>query len=381
MEIKNIKKAAERIQKAINKRENIIICGDSDLDGVTSVIVLEEAIKFLGGVVSTIYFPDREDEGYGITRTSLKFFQRYSPALLISVDFGISNFKEIKIARKKGFEVIVVDHHEVLGKIPEANIVVDPKQKGDKYPFKQLAAVGVVFKLTQALLGKKMTVALEETFLELVALGTVADMMPREADNKKFIDKGLPYLETSFRPGIKVFFEKKIYEEYPDISQKVFKMISLLNVRDVFNGMPASFRLLTAQTLEEAGRISKTLFEKGKVRREKITETILDIERAIAKKDEPIIFEGSSFFDLGLLSSVASILCNEYEKPVFLFKKKEKESQGTIRSPKSVNSVELLKKCARHLTTYGGHPQASGFRLKNRNIDKFKKCLIKNIKL
>lgn len=379
-EIKNLKKVAQRIKKAIKDKEKIVIYGDADLDGVTSVIILEESIKTLNGKIAAIYFPDREIEGYGITEIGLDFLKEHSPALFIALDCGIGNFKETKLAKKLGFEVIIIDHHEVLDKLPEADIVVDPKQKGDKYPFKDFSAAGIVFKLSELLLKNKMSESLRRTFLELVALSTIADMMPRISENKVFIEKGLSSLEKTFRPGIKAFLEIEPFKDYPDLNQKVSKIISILNIRDVKARLPASFRLLTSPSLVEAKKIIKGLLVKSKIRKEKIEKMIGEVEKRIADKVEPIIFEGDSSFELILLSSVASIICREYQKPTFLFKKLAKESQGTVRVPSGINSVALMKKCAKYPLTFGGHPQASGFRIKNENVEKFKKCLLKNFK-
>src|SRR3989338_11166622 len=157
MVIKNLKEAAERIKKAVKNKGKIIIYGDSDLDGVTSVIIAKEAIKNLGGKIQAIYFPSRETEGYGISETGLNILKKYSPALLVALDCGISNFQEVKTAKKLGLEVIIIDHHEILDKLPDVKIIVDPKQKGDKYPFKQFAACGLAFLLASALLGKQIT--------------------------------------------------------------------------------------------------------------------------------------------------------------------------------------------------------------------------------
>ena len=378
--IKNLEKAAQRILKAIKDQERIIIYGDTDLDGVTSVIILEETIKSLGGKISAVYFPDRDIDGYGINKIGLKVLKEYSPALLISVDFGVTNYKEVNLANKMGFRVMIIDHHEVLGKLPKAEVIVDPKQKGDKYPFKGLSAAGVVFKLSEHLFNNKMAGFLKNNFLELTALSTIADMMPRESENRFFIEEGLASLKNSFRPGIKVFFENDYFKDFPDFSQKVFKIISILNVRDVKNRLPASFRLLTVSSAEEAEKIVGELLEKHKITREKIEKTVEEIEENSFKKKEPIIFDGKESFESALLSSAASILCQKHKKPTFLFRKMEEESQGTIRTPRDVNSLDLLKKCSKHLLSFGGHAQASGFRVKNRNIDNLKKCLIKNSK-
>lgn len=379
MEIKNLKKVAERIKKAVGNKEKIILYGDADLDGVASVIILKEAIKNLSGEVSVVYFPDREIEGYGITEKGLEYLNKFSPALLIALDLGIGNFKEVVLAKKKGFEVIIIDHHEVLDKLPKASIIVDPKQKGDKYPFKGFATSGVVFKLTELLLEGKMTENLRKSFLELVAISTLADMMPREDENRILINEGLPSLENSWRPGIKALFETKDFNYYPNLNQKVSKIISLLNIRDIEENLPAPFRLLDSSSIEESEKIIERLIEKSRFRSEKISEMVDRIEEKLANQELLLIFEGSSHWEFSLISSVASIICQRYQKPTFIFKILEKETQGTVRTPSGVDSVALMKQCKKYLITYGGHPQASGFRIKNENLEKFNECLIKNL--
>jgi len=398
MEIKNLKKAANRILKATKDKEKIILYGDADLDGVASVIILKETIKNLNGDVASIYFPDREVEGYGISETGLNYLKKFTPALLIALDCGIGNFKEMKIAKKLGFEVLVIDHHEVLDKLPEAKIVVDPKQKGDKYPFKELATTGIIFKLSELLFKKttplppssrlrrspSMTENLKQNFLELVALATIADMMPKEEENQIFIEEGLKSLENSWRPGIKAFFTPHQYWWGVNFNQKVSKMISILNIRDVAphqgpGGGPASFRLLTSPDLEESKKIISRLIEKSEIRKQKIKEITQEIEKRIQKRDSPIVFEGDYSWDFTLISSVASIICQRYQKPTFIYKILKDESQGTVRVPKGIDSVALMKKCSKYPITYGGHPLASGFRIKNENLEKFEECLIANL--
>lgn len=388
-----MKKAADRIAKAIRSREKIILYGDADLDGATSVVILQDAVKSLGGAVSAVYFPDREAEGYGISEKGLNLLRtRISlPALLISLDCGIGNVKEVELANKLGFEVIIIDHHQVLEKLPEAEIIVNPKQPGDKYPFKELACAGVVFKLAEALLKDKMTEALRKNFLELTAIATIADMMPRKSENRIFIDKGLPFLEDSWRPGIQAFLGAEPFKELNDINQKVGKMISILNIRDQdseigekqgsflgFN-LPVCFKLLICSSFQQAKQIINRLLKKTEERDRKIKEIEAEVEKRINnEKGEPIIFQGDADFEVILMSTVASIICHRYLKPVFLYKKMAKESQGTVRTPKEIDGVSLMKKCSKYLLTYGGHARAAGFRIKNINLGKFKKCLAQN---
>jgi len=378
MVIKNLKEAAERIKKAVKNKGKIIIYGDSDLDGVTSVIIAKEAIKNLGGKIQAIYFPSRETEGYGISETGLNILKKYSPALLVALDCGISNFQEVKTAKKLGLEVIIIDHHEILDKLPDVKIIVDPKQKGDKYPFKQFAACGLAFLLASALLGKKMTENLRKDLMELAALGTIADMMPREEDNKIFILEGLKSLENSWRPGIKIFLDS--LGDDLRLDQKVQKLISVLNARDVEDNLPASFRLLTLSSADETKKLLEKLIEKSEEKKDRTQAVFNEAEERLSGKEEKIIFEGDSKWDYSLISIVASILVNKYQKPTFIFKKGDKESQGTVRMPKNTNAVLLMKRCQKLLLTYGGHPVAAGFRIKNENLEEFKKCLIKNFK-
>ncbi len=380
MEIKNLKRAAQRIKEAVKSKENIILYGDADLDGAASVIILEETIKNIGGRISALYFPNRETEGYGITEAGLDFLKRFSPALFIVVDLGISNFKEIESANEMGFEVIVVDHHETLGKLPPASIIVDPKQEGDKYPFKGLSATGVSFKLSRLILGKKMTKALRESFLELVALATIADMMPRTEENQAFIEEGLNSLERTFRPGIRALLSAG---HFGSISGKEASqgIITALGAADNINHINEIYILLTETDEKEAEAMARELLERSRERQMRIQEITEEVgERISRKPGEPIIFEGDASWRLNLLGAVASRICNRQKKPTFLFSIGRKESPGAVRVPKGLDSVKLMAGCSKLLKTYGGHPLASGFRIENGNLEKFRQCLIKHYK-
>lgn len=377
MEIKNLKKVAERIKKAINHKEKIILYGDADLDGVSSVIILKETIKNLGGEIKAVYFPNREIEGYGINKDALNFLKKFAPALLIALDCGIGNFKEVKIAKKLGFEVIIIDHHEVLDGLPEAEIVIDPKQNCDKYPFKGLATAGIAFKLSEILLKEKLTENLKRNFLELVALSTIADMMPQEDENKIFIEEGLSSLESSWRPGLKAFFKINEIRNYGTIKMVSQKIISALNAVEVKNHLNEAYLLLTSNSLEKAKAIARDLLEKLYQKQMRIREITNEVEEKILKKlDAPLIFEGDFNWPLTLVGPVASKICHLYKKPTFIFKNQKTESRGAVRTPLGINSVEIMKKCSKYLLTYGGHPQAAGFTVKNKNLEKFKECLI-----
>jgi len=375
-EIKNLKKAAERIIEAVKSKEKIIIYGDADLDGISSAVILKETIQNLGGQVFSVFFPDRESDGYGITEKALNQLKDMAPALLVSVDLGVGNFEEVKIAKSKGFEVVIIDHHQILGSLPEVSIIVDPKQKGDKYPFKGLATAGIVFKLSQVILGKNFSDSLKNSFLELTALATLADLMPVAEDNEIFIESGLKTLRNTFRPGLKAFFE--IFGSNTLAGNNLQKIVSALNTCEVVDKVNQIYLLLISSSPEESKKIAQNLIDKSEKKQAQVRDIVGAAERKITKKlMEPIIFEGDSFWPLILAGSVASILCRKYEKPVFIFKKGENESYGSVRVPKEVNSVDAMASCSELLITFGGHPPASGFRLKNDNLEKFKSCLVK----
>jgi len=377
--IKNIEKAAERIKKAVQNKERIILYGDSDLDGISSVVILEEAIKNLGGRIDCAFFPDRENDGYGINLKALDILKNKAPALLITLDLGIGNLKEIDTANKIGFEVVVIDHHEPLNRVPNASIIVDPKQKDDSYPFKGLADVGVAFNLCMEILSDKVSQNLKNSFLELAALGTIADMVPQVEQNQEIIEQGLRSLKNTFRPALRAFLDilgdGKVFEE------SLPKIISALNSAESINFENESYFLLTCSDKKKCKEIVQKLLDQNKYKQIQVKNIIQEVERRISQNsDEAVIFEGDPSWKLTLAGSVASTICNKYDKPTFIFKKMNGESCGSVRNPKGTNSVEAMKSCDSFLMTYGGHALASGFRVKNEHLDEFKDCLNKFFK-
>ncbi|MEK7658865.1 MAG: DHH family phosphoesterase [Patescibacteria group bacterium] len=372
--IKNLEKAAERIKKAVQNNERIILYGDSDLDGISSVVILEEAIKSLGGKADSVFFPDREIDGYGINLNALDLLKDKAPALFITLDLGIGNVKEAEVAKKMGFEIIIVDHHETLDGIPDVSIIVDPKHKDDSYPFKGLANVGITFKLCEEILGSKISKSLRNSFLELAALGTLADMVPVIDENKIIIEEGLRSLKNTFRPAFQAFFA--LLGKGFIFDNGLQKVISALNAAETINYKNDSYFLLTSFSEEKCKSLAQDLLNKTQEKQHKIKNIVQEVERRILKKQEDnIIFEGDPSWKLTLAGAVASIISQKYEKPAFIFKKMDEESCGSVRNPKKTNSVDAMKTCADFLLTYGGHAQASGFRIKNEHLEKFKQCL------
>ena len=375
-DIKNIKKAAERITKAIKNQERIILYGDADMDGIGSVIILKEAIKNLGGKIAALYFPDRELEGYGLNEDALNYLKKQAPALLILLDCGISNLDEVKIAKNLGFEVMIVDHHQPLKKLPKASIIVNPKQKGDKYPFKEFAAAGVVFRLIEGLLDGKMTTSLRNNFLELVALATIADMMPQTSDNLELVEEGLWSLKNTSRPALQAFWEidPVIKDNTNRFAQKIIVACNAGNGKKHSN---EAYLLLTEKSVKEAESMAKHLLDKAYDRHLQIKEIVEEIERKVLHKTgDAIIFEGEDEWPVLMLGPAASKIVRAYKKPVFLHNQKNGICQGAVRTPKGVDGVKAMMKCSKTLETYGGHAQAAGFRIKEKDLEKFRSCLI-----
>ncbi len=372
--IKNIEKAAERIKKAVHNNERIILYGDSDLDGISSVVILEEAIKSLGGRIDCAFFPDRENDGYGINLKALEILKNKAPALFITLDLGIGNVKEVEDANKMGFEVIIIDHHESLIGTPKASIIVNPKQESDDYSFKGLANVGVTFNLSLELLGAGISDNLKNSFLELAALATIADMVPQINQNQEIIEQGLRSLKSTFRPALRAFLD--ILGNGEVFENSLPKIISALNAAESVNFKNESYALLACPDVKKCKEMAQILLDKNKNKQLQIKNIVQEIERRISQKPaQPIIFEGDRSWKLASAGSASSIICNKYEKPVFIFKHGDKESCGSVRNPKGTNSVDAMKTCCSFLMTYGGHAQASGFRVKNEHLDKFRDCL------
>lgn len=377
MFIKNIDETAQRVQRAAANQEKIILFADADLDGVCSLIILEETIKSIGGKVAIVYFPDRDNEGYGLNAIAVDFLKRQSPALLITLDCGIGNFQEVKDANTAGLEVIIIDHHQVLGNLPEgASLIVNPKQPADSYPFKNLANTGIVYYLAKTILAEGLSPSLNQSFLELAALATIADMMEEQADNKMIIDKGLATFLKTARPGLKVLVDLLAIES-KSVRAVAQKIVAVLNITELANHLPKSYNLLTAIEEKQGRSLAAVLFQKSQERYLAITNMVSEVDFLVneSELEGVIIFAGNPVWPQVLTGAVASRICNKYQKPTFVFKVGLKVSRGSVRTPKGVDGVEALKSCHEFLSVYGGHAQAAGFTCSNGQTTALKSCL------
>ncbi len=367
IKMKNLEKVAERIKKAVYNKEKIVLFGDADLDGITSSVMIKEVVEFLGGDSPEVFISDRERWNYGLSREAVSFMKSEAPGILITLDCGISSFEGAEEAKNIGFELIIIDHHKALSNLPEASLILDPMQEGDEYPFKQMANAGVVYKLSQEILGDDFKEK-KRRFLELTTLATIADMVPRESDNKKILEEGVPLLEKPDILSLKVL--KNIIED----DNPVEKMVSILNITEPKERVNTGYEFLITESEEEAEKEAKKIKEESKKRRQRIDDEEEKLAQKI-KEDQVVIFEGGSFSSY-LAGALASRIIKRFKRPVFIYTLEDGMARGSVRVTKEEDAVEAMSSCKDCLEAYGGHPQAAGFMVKEEKIDDFKKCLI-----
>jgi len=380
-QIKGMHEAVERILRAISSKERIILLGDADPDGVSAVIILEDAIKAVAGRKRpdiTIYFPDRRKEGSGINKSALRFLKDKAPALFISLDCGMANVKEVARANKIGFEVIIIDHHKELSELPPALIIVNPKQKADDYPFKQMACGGIAYKLAKLLFLRGGKQWRPEEFLVLAMISTLFDQVPLKEDNKRLVKEGILALNYTKRKGLLALIEVSGFENV-GIQEIVNKLLHPLSSWDSIDHLNEGYMLLTRTSKREAKKMAAFLVEKSREKSSKIREASEDLA-SMVKGGEILVFKGDKDWSLDLLGPMASIVCHRFRKPVFVFQKGRTYSSGSVRTPGSVDAVGAMRNCDQLLETYGGHAPAAGFKIRTKNLKQFEKCLLKYFK-
>ncbi|MFH1049167.1 MAG: single-stranded-DNA-specific exonuclease RecJ, partial [Patescibacteria group bacterium] len=392
--LKGMKKAVERIFNAIERKEKVLVYGDYDADGVTSSVLVIKTLKFLGAKNVSVYIPDRAKEGYGLNKEAIEQIKKNGVSLIITVDCGVASRKEIELANSLGMDVIITDHHWVPDKLPKSLAIINPKQKDDKYPFKNLAGVGVAFKLSQALLSSqnlkqnsseiKTNVSFEKWLLDLVAVGTVADSVPLLGENRTLLNYGLIVLGKTKNLGLSELIKKiKTTKSASAQKEQTFKIDSdaigyqiapRINAAGRMDHANTSFELLITESAEEAQGLVASL-EILNAQRQSITEKIIkQIRERIGKNPlEKIIFEGDSAWPIGILGLIAGKLADEYSRPVFIYNKGENFSGGSCRSIPSFDVIESLNRCHPLLLEFGGHKGAAGFKVENKNLEKLKK--------
>jgi len=371
-------KAVARIYRALLSGENIAIYGDFDADGVCATALLSEGIALLGGKVVP-YIPHRSKDSRGLSCSGLDDLHQQGITLVITVDCGITAAPEVEYARRKGTDVIITDHHQPLPSLPPAVAVVNPKRSGSAYPFPSLAGVGVAFKLLQALfqaLGKEEGL---EDVLDLVALGTVADVMPLLAENRYLVRKGLQVLNKTRRLGLQEIV-RLAGLRLGDLDEESisWNLGPRLNAAGRIDHGLTSYRLLVTKAPEEAFSLAQEL-ERLNVERQRLTAEVLRrIKRQLTPEDihAPLIMVGGEGFSPGVIGLAASRLANEFNRPAIVLTLDEDSCQGSARSIPEFDIVAALEKCHHLLVRFGGHPMAAGFVVSSSNLPHLKQCLL-----
>jgi len=380
--MKGMKKAVARILKAAKNKEKITVFGDYDADGVCGMAILSETFKTLGSDPG-IYIPDRNKEGYGLNLKAVEEIasKNNKPAcrqagLIITIDCGITDFEEVKLANKLGMDVIIVDHHAVPDKVPPALSIVNPRQEGEKYPFRELAAGGVAFKLAQALLSKsKKADGWEKWFLDLAAIATVSDRMPLIGENRTLVKYGLVVLAQTKRLGLQELMKTARVTKL-DTYTLGYILGPRLNAAGRMDHANTAYELLITESKEEAENLARKLNEKNQSRQRLTDKIIHEIEGRIKIEKNKLIFEGDENWPIGIVGLIAGRLTDKYYRPSVIFQKMQEISKGSARSIEPFNIVEAFAKCKKLLVDFGGHPQAAGFTILTENLEKFKKRIL-----
>ena len=385
---KDMKKAVKRIYQAIKNKEKILIYGDYDTDGVTSTTVLYNTFKKLGANNLSKYLPDREKEGYGMNKQAIESFDKQKINLIVTCDCGISNIEEIDLANKFGIDVIVTDHHFESDKLPDAYAIINPKVVSEKYPFRGLAGVGVAFKLCQALFrylpkNKRESIkteAFEKWLLDLVAIGTIGDIMPLLDENRVLVKYGLIVLNKTKNLGLRYLIEKTSFKLGDIDSFKVgYQISSRLNAAGRMDHANAALKLLLANNGEEARELAERLNVLNSNRQKEIDSAIKKLKKEIGEKPkDKILLEISQDWKIGIIGIIASRLVDYYHRPAIVFSQKDKKTKASGRSPSSFNLFDALNELKKYFLNFGGHARAAGFTLKNiDDFENFKKDILK----
>ena len=370
--------AVKRIVKAIENKEKIMIYGDYDADGITSITVLKKYLNEIG-LKTGEYIPNRLNEGYGLNKDAISKIYNDGYRLMITVDCGISGLEEVEYANSLGIEIIITDHHEPAEKLPEAIAVIDAKRKDNKYPFNQLAGVGVVFKLIQAI-SKELKLEEKEylKYLDLVCIGTISDIVPLVDENRVIAKLGLKLIEKTKNIGLKTLLNiadlKKI-----DSNAISFGVAPRINACGRMGFQEEALQLFLTEDSEKATTIAKRLVQFNQERQAKEKQIFEEVIEKIEKdnKDKKCIVLAEENWHHGIIGIVASKITEIYYKPSILICLEGDKGKGSGRSVPGFDLYTALTKCSDYIEKFGGHSMAIGITIKKENFEKLKETIEK----
>ena len=372
--MKDMARAVERIKAALKNQEQITVYGDYDVDGITASSLLYVFLEGLGARVNT-YIPQRKSEGYGLNDDAIRHIYDQGTTLMITVDCGISGAKEVAHA-PAGMDIIITDHHTVPIELPLAHSIINPKQKDCPYPFKDLSGVGLAFKLCQAL---SMKAGEEEPawqdLVELVALGTVADIVPLLGENRELVRRGLKAMTTTRLVGLEELIKVSRRREGEALTTETigFAMAPRLNAVGRLEHAQLAVELLVTKDREKAQAIAQELDGENSLRKEITNKIQAEAEAMLARQQriETAIILASEGWHQGVIGIVASRLVEKYHLPTILMSINEGVAKGSCRSIPALNLYEAIASQSHLLTQFGGHHQAAGLTLPVANVEAF----------
>ncbi len=378
----DMQKAVDRIWQAIENKEVIYIYGDYDADAVTANAVLQQTFKYLGVEVNS-YIPDRFAEGYGINLEALAKIKEQGCSVLITVDCGTNAIDAGEFCKNNDIDFIITDHHEVIGELPEAFAVINPKNRKDKYPYENIVGVGVAFKLACGILSsekckeksQKYVEGYEKWLLDLVAIGTVADCHSLVGENRILVKYGLKVLQKTKWVGLRALMEVAnidFVKKPADTHTLGFVIAPRLNAAGRLEHADTALHLLMENDPGRALERANVLEEINKRRQDQTLRIVSEAkDQAMSILDRKILILSNENWSKGIVGLVAGRLVEEFKKPVIVLEKGESESTGSARTIGNFDVVESLKHASEYLVRFGGHKQAAGLTLKTENFEKF----------
>lgn len=365
-ELPDMRLAAERIKKAVEDGEKIVVYGDYDVDGVTSTVILYSFLKKLGANAE-YYIPDRVSEGYGINIMAINRIARGGAKLMVTVDCGVTAVGEVEFARTQALDVIITDHHTCKDELPRAVAVVNPKRPDSEYPFSELCGAGVAFKLVMAIameMGRPAREVFDE-YSELAAVGTVADVVPLLDENRIIVERGLDVMRTGGNLGVHALLAVSGALERPINSAAIaFCLAPRINAAGRLGSSGMAVELLLADNAADSARLAAELDSANRERQKTEQEIFAQANETLLKdplfdKKKVMVIAGEGWHH-GVIGIVASRLCDRYYKPCILISYENGVGKGSGRSIAGFNLFDALTACEEHLTNFGGHAMAAG---------------------
>ncbi len=369
--MKGMAAAVERIERAIKQNEPIVVYGDYDADGVTATALLVQCLKALGGQASA-YIPDRFEEGYGLNVNALRQLREQGAAIVISVDCGIRSLVEAEEARKLNLNLIITDHHTPGPELPDAFALINAKQPGDEYPEKQLAGVGTAFKLASAL-GQRLNghAWRSESALDLVALGTVADLVPLTGENRWLVRQGLAQIRQPQRQGLlSLIGASGMKPQRVTAGDIGFMLGPRLNAAGRMETAVAAYELLTTQDLFVAGKLAQDLDNRNR-ERQLLTRQMSESAEVLAISEDPdalLLVALHPEYSPGVVGLVASRLTERFYRPAIVGQIGPEFTRASCRSISEFHITRALEQCADLFQNFGGHAAAAGFTVRNERV-------------